>query len=211
VRTQGSRRPAAATRGGHGWHVQRPHVPRGVRVDFARVGLTAAVVWAAVALYLSIVPSYAGELLHTRDLALLAAVSALALAASCVSQIVARRHTSLPRAQPLGLGVLALGLAALVVSSPLHSLTVLLAGAVLAGAGHGLGFLDAQQELNRLAPEERRGEVTAAFIACIYAVVGGSVVAAGLLDLHFSLAVSVGTVAVVLAGTAVGTAVWQLR
>jgi len=32
-----------------------------------------------------------------------------------------------------------------------------------------------------------------------------------LLDLHFSLAVSVGTVAVVLAGTAVGTAVWQLR
>jgi MFS family permease len=200
-----------AGRGDRGWHVQWPRVPRGIRADFARVSLTGAVVWAVVALYLSIVPSYAGALLRTSDLALLAAVSALALGASCVAQVAARRRGSTRYAQPFGLGLLALGLVALVLASPLHSLVALLAGAVLAGTGHGLGFLEAQEELNRLAPEKRRGEVTAAFIACIYALVGGSVVATGLLDLRFALAASVAAVAVVLGAAAVGAATWNLR
>jgi len=46
---------------------------------------------------------------------------------------------------------------------------------------HGLTFLDAQAELNDMAPVDRRGEVTAAFIVCIDVLVGGSVVGAGLL------------------------------
>jgi hypothetical protein len=98
-----------------------------------------------------------------------------------------------------------------VLASPLHSLAILLAGALLAGGGHGLGFLDAQDQLNRIAPDEHRGEVTAAFVGCIYALVGASVVATGLLDLDFSLAVSVAAVAVVLGGAAIGTAAWHLR
>lgn len=193
-----------------GWRIQWPRVPRGIRAEFARVALTGAVVWATVALYLSIVPSYAGDFLGTRNLALLAAVSALALGASCVAQVASRRLTA-RRLQPLGLCVLALGLTALVLAAPLHSLTTMLVGALLAGSGHGLGFLDAQDELNRIAPDERRGEVTAAFIACIYALVGASVVASGLLDLHFSLDVSVAAVAVVLGAAALATAAWHVH
>jgi hypothetical protein len=113
--------------------------------------------------------------------------------------------------QAAGLVLLAIGLAALVAAFPLHSLPVLLAGAITTGAGHGLAFLDAQDELNGIAPGERRGEVTAAFICCIYAVVGGGVVSAGVLDLWFSLSVAVGCVAVVLAAGALAAAVWQLR
>jgi hypothetical protein len=68
-----------------------------------------------------------------------------------------------------------------------------------------------QDELNGIAPALRRGEVTAAFITCIYALVGVSVIATGLLDLRFSLTMSVGGVAAVLGALAVAAGLWQLR
>jgi hypothetical protein len=194
------------------WRIEWPRVPARLRRSFVRVSLTAGTVWAAVALYLSIVPSYVSSLLHTHDLALLAAVAALALVASFVTQAVTRGHRTSPqRAEALGLYGLAAGLVALVVASPLHSLPLLVAGAIAAGAGHGIAFLNAQEELNELAPDERRGEVTAAFIGCIYFVVAGAVVATGLLDLRFSLTLSVGAVSVVLAACALATASWHTR
>jgi MFS family permease len=195
------------------WRIQRPRVPDEIRPDFARVSLTAATGWGSVALYLSIVPSYAAELLKTSNLALLGAVSGIALLASCVALVVSKRRGSAAprRGQATGLVLLAVGLACLVAAAPSGSLAVLVVGAVLAGAGHGLAFLDAQDELNRIAPAERRGEVTAAFICCIYAVVGGGVIATGLLDLRFSLSLSVSVVALVLAATALAAAAWQVR
>ena len=194
------------------WRVQWPRVPAEIRGRFVLVSLTGGIVWAAVALYLSIVPSYAADLLRTHDLALLAAISALALLASCATQIVSqRREGSRARDQAVGLLVLAAGMLGLVLASPLHSLALLVAGAIAAGAGHGLCYLDAQQELNELAPEERRGEVTSAFISVIYFLVASAVIGTGLLDLRFSLAVSVAAVSLVLLAAAGGAAIARWR
>jgi hypothetical protein len=52
--------------------------------------------------------------------------------------------------------------------------------------------------------------VTAAFIACIYALVASAVITTGLLDLGSSLSFSLGAVAVALASCAAVTAVWQI-
>jgi MFS family permease len=192
------------------WRIQWPRVPTAIRAPFARVSLTAALVWAALALFLSIVPSYAGEILSARNLALLAAIAVLALLSSGGTQIAAQRFAGTPRRdQAIGLVLLAAGLAGVVVAAPLASLALLAAGAATAGAGHGLAFINAQQELNEIAPAEHRGEVTSAFIACVYAMVAGSVIATGVLDEWFSLAVSVGAVAVVLILMALAAAVWQ--
>jgi MFS family permease len=192
------------------WRLQRPRVPREIRSDFARVSLTAATSWASVALYLAIVPSYASDLLGDRNLALLGTIAAIAFASSGSAQALSHRLRVPPHpAQALGLGLLALGLVGLVFASPLHSLALLLGGAVAAGIGHGFAFLSAQDELNRIAPSERRGEVTAAFISCIYLVVAGGVIATGLLDQWLSLSIGVGAVAIALAAIAVTAAVWQ--
>ena len=194
------------------WRVQWPRVPAEIRGRFVLVSLTGGIVWAAVALYLSIVPSYAADLLRTHDLALLAAISAVALLASCATQVVSqRRQGSRGRDQAAGLLVLAAGMLGLVLASPLHSLALLVAGAIAAGAGHGLCYLDAQQELNDLAPEVRRGEVTSAFISVIYFLVASAVIATGLLDLQFSLAVSVAAVSLVLLAAAGGAAIARWR
>jgi MFS family permease len=202
--------PEARDRKAEPWRLQRPRVPRDIRRPFARVSLTAATVWATVALYLSIVPSYARNFIGTHNLAVLAAVAAIALAASFATQIVSQRRRPSPQlSQAVGLGLLAVGLVTLVLAAPVGSLTLLVAGSLFAGAGHGLAFLNAQEELNDIAPEERRGEVTAAFIGCIYFLVASSVIATGLLDLRFSLSVSVAAVSIFLLACALAAAGWQ--
>jgi MFS family permease len=185
-------------------------VPAEIRGAFFRVGLTAGAVWAAMALFLSIGPSYSERLLGTHNLAVVAAIAAASLVASFAAQTAVERVAgSHRRDQALGCLLLALGLGAVVAAGPSGSIALLVVGAVVAGTGHGVGFLTAQQELNELAPAERRGEVTAAFIACIYALVASFVVASGLLGSVFSLDTSVEAVGSALLAVALGVAAWQ--
>jgi MFS family permease len=195
---------------GEKWRPQWPRVPTEMRLPFFRVGLTAGVVWAAMALFLSIVPSYAALLLSTKNLAVVAAVAALALTASFAAQPAIERREGLHgRDQALGCVLVALGLGGVVAAAPTGSVVLLLTGALVAGLGHGVAFLTAQQELNELAPDERRGEVTAAFIACIYFCVASFVIASGLLDSLFSLDASIEAVGSVLIVVALGAAGWH--
>jgi len=192
------------------WRPQWPRVPAEIRGSFFRLGLTAGAVWATMALFLSIVPSYTELLLSTRDLALVAAIAALALLASFAAQaVIERRKGSHRRDQALGCVLVALGLGGVVAAAPSGSIALLVAGSIVAGLGHGVAFLTAQQELNELAPGERRGEVTAAFIACIYFLVASFVVASGLLGSIVSLDAAVETVGSVLIAVVLGAAGWQ--
>jgi len=201
--------PGAVTAGR--WTMQRPHVPPEIRVAFARLSITSAAVWAICALFLSVVPSYAAELLDTHNLALLGSVCGLILAASCVAQLLARRVTAFAQAQAAGLTLAAAGLAALVAAFPLHSLALLIAAALLAGAGHGIAFLAAQSELNVAAPAGRRGEVNAAFYTLTYLGVAVSVIGTGLLTLAIPLSTAVTIFAATIGAVLLSTAVWHLR
>jgi MFS family permease len=205
------RLPEAAAGGREPWRIQVPRVPREVLGSFLRVSVTAGLVWATLALFLSVVPTYAGDLLATANVALLSSVAALSVVASCAAQVAARALVGPGRRpQAIGLAVLAAGLSLLVAASPAHSLVLLALGSLAAGTGHGLAFINAQQELNELAPPQRRGEVTAAFVACIYFLVAVSVIGVGVLDRVASLATALALVAACLVALALVTAVWQL-
>jgi MFS family permease len=192
------------------WRLQRPSVPAQIRARFAQACLTGASVWAVGALYLSVVPSYAAELLSTSNLALLGAISALMLGIACVAQALCVRG-GLParRAQPLGLVSLVVGIAALVLAFPTHSLALVLVSALLAGVGLGLGYFGAQAEINHIAPPERRGEVTAAFITTLYTGVSTTVIAVGVLSDAYSLYTAVTVAGIAITATACATAAWH--
>jgi MFS family permease len=193
------------------WRLQRPSVPPGEGMRFARASLTGAAVWAVGSLYLSVVPSYASTLLHTNDLALLGAISALMLAAACPVQVLGVRGLLSPRtAQPAGLVLLVAGLAALVLAFPAQSLALVLVAAVLAGLGLGLGYFGSQAEINQLAPPERRGEVTAAFLTCLYGGVSVTVISVGIISDQLSLRTAVTGASVVIACVALATIAWHL-
>jgi len=199
-------------RGEERWRMQWPRVPHDIRLDFARLGLTAGLVWASLALYLSVVPSYVAGLLSTDNLALLGADSALACFASAGAQVWTRGRGGDRRWwQAVGLALLAAGLVLLVVSTLTRSPVTVLLGAVTTGVGHGLGFLHAQDELNSMASSRRRAEVSAAFVCCIYVVVGGAVVGVGVLEEVGSLTTAVGVVGGLLTVGAVAASAWQAR
>lgn len=71
------------------WRPQRPSVPGPIRARFARASLTGASVWGVGGRFLSVVPAYAGHLLHTGDLALLGAIAGLLADAYGLSTAVA--------------------------------------------------------------------------------------------------------------------------
>jgi MFS family permease len=194
------------------WRLQKPSVPAPIRAAFTRASLTCAAAWAVGALFLSVVPSYVAELLTTSNLALLGAISAFMLAMACVAQAICLRGVMTPRrAQPLGLGFLIAGLAALVVAFPLHALALVLAAAVLAGIGLGLSYFGAQTEINQLAPTERRGEVTAAFITFVYLSVTVTAIGTGLLSDALSLGTAVAIAGGAVVAVAAASGAWHLR
>jgi sugar phosphate permease len=187
-------------------------VPREIRGAFIRVGLTGAAVWAVAGLFLSVMPSYAGQLvLHTLNLALLALVAALILVTSCAMQLAVRRGAPPAQAQAAGLGLLAAGLLALVLAAPARSAALLIVGAILAGAGHGLAVLAAQDDLTRIAPAGQRGEVSAAFYVCVYLGVAVPAIGIGVLAVVTTLFTAVTTFAVVTGGCALAVAGSHLR
>jgi len=195
---------------GGGWNLPRPSVPRDIRVAFARVAATGAAVWAVVALFFSVVPSFATERIGTHSLALLGAISSIVLICSSISQV-ASRDTIEPRiAQAVGLGLLTAGLAALVLASVTDSAIVLIAASALAGTGHGLGFLGAQDDLNRLAPPERRGEINAALYTCIYLGIALPVIGVGILADLTTLTTAVVVFALATGAAAVSVAAWHI-
>jgi MFS family permease len=202
--------PETARRQRGALRVRRPRVPEEIRGAFARVSLTAAAVWAVVAgLFLAVMPSYAGQLvLHSQNLALMAA---LVLVSSCAAQLVVRHGAPPAQAQAAGLVLLAAGLLALVLASPAHSTALLVIGAILAGAGHGVAFLAAQDELTRIAPAQQRAEVSAAFYVCIYLGVSVPVIGIGLVAVATTLFTAVATFAAVTGAGALSLAAWQLR
>jgi MFS family permease len=194
------------------WRLQKPSVPAPIRAGFVRAGVTCACAWAVGALFLSVVPSYAAKLLETSDLALLGAISAAMLGMACVAQLVCLRGAMTPRrAQPLGLALLIAGIAALVLAFPLQALALVLAAAVLAGSGLGLSYFGSQTDINELAPAERRGEVTAAFITFVYSAVSVTAIATGLMSDALSLSTAVAISGVTVATVAAATAAWHLR
>jgi predicted MFS family arabinose efflux permease len=205
--------PETAERQRGGLRIRRPRVPAEIRGSFARVSLTAAAVWAVVAgLFLAVMPSYAGELvLHSQNLALLALMAALVLVSSCAAQLAVRRGAPPAQAQAAGLVLLAAGLLALVLAAPAHSAALLVTGAILAGAGHGVAFLAAQDELTRIAPDRQRAEVSAAFYVCIYLGVSVPVIGIGLVAVATTLFTAVTTFAAVTGGGALVLAAWHLR
>ena len=112
---------------------------------------------------------------------MLGAISALVLVCSSVAQVASRDRIAPEVAQAVGLGLLTAGLAALALASVSDSAVVLVAASVLAGTGHGLAFLGAQDDLNRIAPPERRGEINAALYTCIYVGIAVPVIGVGVL------------------------------
>lgn len=81
---------------------------------------------------------------------------------------------------------------------------------MLAGTGHGIAFLAAQDDLTRIVTGEQRAEVSAAFYVCIYLGVALPVIGIGVLAVLTTLFTAVTTFAIVTGSSALAVAAWHL-
>jgi hypothetical protein len=202
--------PGTARRGTAASLRPRISVPREARGAFAMVAPVLAGVWALGGFYLSLGPSLAAELLHSRNLlwggVLIFLLTGLGAAASA-----AVRKTDPPTVM-LG-GCVALVAGALVTFAAIQTTTpaVLLVGTAMAGLGFGPAFMGAYRSLVALAPsDDRAGLITAVYLVgyaatAIPAVVAGIATSRyGLHDTALVYSLVVAALAVVGAGSFAG-------
>lgn len=164
-----------------GWPRPRaPRVPREVRPVFAPAALAGFTGFALFGLFTSVAPSFMERELGVTNLAVAGAVVFSAFASSTLGQLLVDRLT-VARALPAGCVLLVGGMALIGASLLAHSLPLLLAGAVVGGAGQGLAFRSGIAAVAARAPEARRGETVSAFFVAAYLGISLPVVGVGAL------------------------------
>jgi len=190
--------------------VRWPQVPGEIRREFRLSAAVSFTVWAATALYLTLAPSYVAKLLGLANLAAGGGIVCLMLGASALAQTVLRRLA--PRiGMALGLGALVPGLGGVVLAVPLHSAPLLFAATLVVGLGQGLAYMGSLTLLNGIAPEQRRGDVTAAFYVVTYVGVACPVIGVGFGAQVVGLFAAVAVFALLLGVSALGLAVATVR
>jgi MFS family permease len=166
----------------------RPHVavPRGARGAFAAAVPALVGVWALGGFYLSLGPSLASQLLHSKNLlwggVLIFLLTGLGAAASAA---LAKKN---PSRVMLG-GCLTLIAGALLTFGSIETgaPAILFAGTAIAGLGFGSAFMGAYRAtVTRAASDERAGLITAIYIVG-YLATGIPAVIGGIATSHFGL------------------------
>ena len=167
---------------------QRPRVPVAVRRPFLLAALAVASSWSIGGLFLALGPQLTATIFDSRD-HLVAGLGAFVLAGSgAVAQLLVGGRMAPSRGATFGSLALAAGVLAIVGAASTGSGALLLAGAIVGGAGFGLAFLGALRALSGAIPPQHRAEVMSAFYVVAYAAISLPAVAAGLLVPSMGLA-----------------------
>lgn len=162
------------------WRPRRPTVPAEIRRPFILASMSAFVAWAVGGLYLALVPSFVATALHEPNLLVAAAIVALMMGTSAVVQAVARSWPS-RRVQLAGVATMAVGVAAIAVTTHVKVLPLLVVATLLTGGGHGLAFMGSLGDVNEIAPDDRKADVVASYYVVVYAATALPVIGVGVL------------------------------
>jgi len=184
------------------WRPTWPSVPHRLRVSFSVAAVTGFLGWAAIGVFLALLPPVAESLLSKSNMAMTGAVVGSVLVVSALTQVVAPILDT-RAAQTIGLTFLGLGTALLVSSNITtlggsFTLAMMVMAAIVTGAGHGLSYWGANREMDILTPPTQRAGVTAALYLAFYAGAGVPAVVVGALSMGSSLVNAIIVVSLVL-------------
>ncbi len=162
---------------------RRLTVPAEARGVFVRAAIAGFAGFAVLGLFTAVGPAFLGTVLHHTNHALVGVVVVALFLASVVGQSMSTR-IGLDRSLPWGCAALVIGMAVIAAGLPAHSLALLVAGAVIAGAGQGLSFRAGLGSVAAASPDEQRGAITSTFFTVLYVgisipVIGEGALAAG--------------------------------
>lgn len=146
---------------------QRLAVPTLVRPVFVRAAIAGFAGFAVLGLFTAISPAFLGKVLGDTNRTVDGAVVLALFAASTVGQAVISRIGD-RRALLAGCVGLIVGMLLVGSSLPTRSLPLLVAGALVAGLGQGMGFRAGLTAVTVAAPPQRRGEITSTYFFVLY-------------------------------------------
>ena len=170
----------------HVWQPRRISVPRELRGRFALLSIGVAASWAVGGFYLSLGPSLAAELLHSRHRTVGGVVVFLLIGlGSFVTLFVS--SWSNRRAGYFGSVFLVVGLLLVLYAVSHESTLLFFAGSVVLGSGWGPTYMAGFRSIAALAPPQHKAEILAALFAVAYLFFSLPAIAVGLVATHFGL------------------------
>jgi MFS family permease len=157
--------------------MQELHVPAQARTVLLQAGTAGFAGFAVLGLFTAVSPTVL-QLLGHNDPALTGLVVFTVFVASAAGQVASVRfpvRTSLLA----GTATLIVGIAAVGMSIGMSSLSLLVAGGVVAGAGQGISFRAALGAITGASPEQHRGAVVSTFFVICYAGISLPVLGVG--------------------------------
>ncbi len=158
---------------------QRLSVPAEVRATFIPAAMAGFAGFAVMGLSTAVSPAFLGRVGVRSDIVVGLVVFGV-FAASTLGQLLLELVPR-DRAVPIGCAGLIAGMALLAVGLGELSLGLLVAGAIVAGAGQGLSFRAALAAVNQAAPADQRGEMASSFFVVAYLAISIPVIGEGLL------------------------------
>ncbi|MFE9025946.1 MFS transporter [Streptomyces iakyrus] len=159
---------------------QRPALPPQVRAVFGPAATASFVGFALFGVFTSVSPAFLAESLHVDDHAVSGLIVALAFFSSTAGQLAVGK-VGVRRSLPLGCAGLLAGLALLAGALRWDQMSLLVASALVGGAGQGLAFRGALSDVAEASPAHQRAAVISTLFVVAYAGISLPVIGVGLL------------------------------
>ncbi|MFJ7589670.1 MFS transporter [Streptomyces sp. NPDC097617] len=187
---------------------QRPALPAQVRSVFGPAAIASFVGFALFGVFTSVSPAFLAQSLDVRNHAVSGSIVALAFFASTAGQLAVGR-VGVSRSLPLGCAGLLAGLALLAGALWWDLLALVVASALVGGAGQGLAFRGALSAVAAASPPDRRAAVISMLFVVAYTGISVPVIGVGLLVEPIGLE-GAGLVFIACMAVLVGAAAWYL-
>ena len=161
-----------------GFHIRRPTIPQ-AKWSFISASLASAIVLAMSGLYFSLAPSYAQNILNTHNIAVGGVISSTMVFTSVLVQYILWDRFPI-RLELFGLLSVIVGLIFILLTNTYHYFLIFITGAVISGIGFGTTFMGAVNIINRISPEDKRGDVSSSFYAISYFALGIPIIGLGI-------------------------------
>ncbi|WP_144823602.1 MFS transporter [Marinobacter piscensis] len=165
---------------------QRLNVPPGVRGVFVPAAIAGFAGFAVCGFFTSIAPAMMGNVLGYDNRLLIGVVAGSIFIASTLGQLL-QDKLPLQLRLPIGCATLVAGVTPVALGIHMQSLTLFMAGAVIAGMGQGIAFRAGMGAIAAASPPAERAAVTSTFFIVAYIAISVPVIGIGLMASVLSL------------------------
>jgi MFS family permease len=184
-------------------------VPAAIRGKFIAPAVAGFGAMALVGFFAALAPSILAQELNEPSHAAAGAL-VFELAIVCAVTVLLTQSLSSHTAMQWGLGLMVPSVGLIVASQLLASTMVMIVATAVCGVSAGLGYRGSLQVINKIAPEDRRAEVTSSYFVCCFVGNALPVIGVGIISAYAGMPIASATFAGVISVFAVAALIFDI-